>query len=322
MLLIDFPPSDERGRIDCEKSVNALIDAAGMHGKQPIVCTTLSETFPETTRRHAIARGCPPLQGLESGLDAYVAGAWQARRRTEVAARREQIELPAVRPLSGEARLLEEAVAKQRLRAFGLTVPAGRVTDAAGAAAAAAEIGFPVVAKVARPVLAHKTEAGAVALNLTSGDAVSAAIAAMDSALARHQPGMKAERFLIEKQVTGAVAELIIGVKRDEMFGLGLLVGAGGILVEMVRDAANLLLPTDRDAIEQAIRGLRIAKLLAGYRGKPAADIDAVIDAVAAVAAFAERHRDGLVELDVNPLLVLPKGHGVVAVDALVVMAD
>jgi acyl-CoA synthetase (NDP forming) len=175
---------------------------------------------------------------------------------------------------------------------------------------------------VAQPVLAHKTEAGAVALNLTTGTAVDAAIAAISAAVARYQPGLKPERFLIEKQVTNAVAEMIIGVKRDPAFGLVLVVGAGGILVEMAQDAASLLLPTDRADVERAIRGLKVAKLLAGYRGKPAADIDAVVDAVLAVAGFAEAHRDRLGELDVNPLLVLPEGQGAVAVDALIVMAE
>ena len=143
----------------------------------------------------------------------------------------------------------------------------------------------------------------------------------MSAAISRYQPGLKAERFLIEKQVTNAVAEMIVGVKRDPGFGLVLVVGAGGILVEMVQDAASLLLPTDRAEVERAIRGLKVAKLLAGYRGKPAADVDAVIDAVMAVARFADAYRDRLVELDVNPLLVLPEGQGAVAVDALIVMS-
>ena len=112
MLLIDFPPSDERGRIDCEKSVNALIDAARANGKQPIVCTTLSETFPEEARQHAMAQGCPPMQGLEFGLDAFVAGVWQSRRKAEIAARRETVELPLAQKLPGQPQLLEEAVAK------------------------------------------------------------------------------------------------------------------------------------------------------------------------------------------------------------------
>jgi hypothetical protein len=109
-------------------------------------------------------------------------------------------------------------------------------------------------------------------------------------------------------------------VKRDPQFGLALVVGAGGILVEMVQDSAMLLLPTDRSAIERAVGGLKIARLLRGYRGRPAGDIGAVVEAVAAIAAFAEAHRGNLLELDVNPLMVLRQG--AVAVDALVVLAD
>ena len=322
LLILDYPPTDERGRADCDKSVDALLAAARANGKQPIVCTTLQETLPEATRARLIAAGCPPIQGLEDALTAFAKAARQAQRRTEIRSGSVTAALASTDAVSDRLRLLTEWDAKQELKAHGLTIPSARLVDAAGAAAAASEIGFPVVAKVAQPVLAHKTEAGAVALNLTTGTAVDAAIAAISAAVARYQPGLKAERFLIEKQVTNAVAEMIIGVKRDPAFGLVLVVGAGGILVEMAQDAASLLLPTDRADVERAIRGLKVAKLLAGYRGKPAADIDAVVDAVLAVAGFAEAHRDRLGELDVNPLLVLPEGQGAVAVDALIVMAE
>jgi acyl-CoA synthetase (NDP forming) len=201
-------------------------------------------------------------------------------------------------------------------------VPKAALAAPAEAAQAATSIGFPVVAKLAKPVLAHKTEAGAVALNIGDGAALTSAIERMTKSVAAYKPGYVAEQFLIEKQMTGAVAELIIGVKRDDPFGLVLVIGAGGILVEMVEDAATLLLPVTRDAVAEAVQGLRVAKLLRGYRGKPAGDIDAVVDAVMAVAAFAEAHRDKLVELDVNPLLVMPKGQGAIAVDALVVMGE
>jgi acetate---CoA ligase (ADP-forming) len=322
MLILDYPPTDERGRADCDKSVNALMEAAHLNGKQPIVCTTLQETLPPATRERLIAAGCPPIQGLEDALTAFAMAARQTRRAREIRSGGATATLAPMHAVPGEAHLLAEWDAKRELKAHGLTIPSARLVDASSAAAAAAEIGFPVVAKVAQPILAHKTEAGAVALNLTTGAAVEAAIAGMRAAIARYRPGLQAERFLIERQVTNAVAEMIIGVKRDPSFGLVLVIGAGGILVEMVQDAANLLLPTDRANVERAIRGLKIAKLLAGYRGKPAADIDAVADAVMAVAGFAEAHRDRLVELDVNPLLVLPKGEGVVAVDALIVMAE
>ena len=322
MLVLDYPPSDERGRADCDKSVNALLVAARRTGKQAIVCTTLQETLPEETRRRLIEAGCPPMQGLEDALTAFALAARQARRLRDIRNGKGTAMMADVTTPRGETRLLSEWDAKRALAAHGLRVPDGRLVAAEAAAAVAAAIGFPVVAKVAVPVLAHKTEAGAVSLNLRDGAAVGAAVAAMGAAVARYKPGLTAERFLIEKQVTNAVAELIVGVKRDPSFGLVLVVGAGGILVEMVQDADSLLLPTDGAEVERAIRGLKVAKLLAGYRGKPGGDIAAVVDAVMAVAAFAEAHRDRLLELDVNPLLVLPQGQGALAVDALVVLAD
>jgi acyl-CoA synthetase (NDP forming) len=322
MLVLDYPPTDERGRADCDKSVNALLAAAGRHGKQPIVCTTLQETLPEEARRRLIAAGCPPMQGLEDALTAFAGAARQAQRVRQISSRHVTTIPPTPAAPSGEVTLLAEADAKRALASHGLVVPKSRLTSADEAPAAAAAIGFPVVVKVARPVLAHKTEAGAVSLDLADGAAVRAAIEAMSAAVARYQPGLAAEQFLIEKQVTNAVAELIVGVKRDPSFGLVLVIGAGGILVEMVQDAASLLLPTDRAEVERAIRGLKVAKLLAGFRGRPAGDVAAVIDAVMAVAGFAEAHRDRLIELDVNPLLVLPRGQGAVAVDALVALAQ
>jgi succinyl-CoA synthetase beta subunit len=201
-----------------------------------------------------------------------------------------------------------------------LGVPEAQVVPPAQAAKAAAELGFPLVLKVAEPVLAHKTEAGAVAVNLKSAADVEAALQRMGASLAQYKPGAVIAKVLVEKMVSDVVAELIIGVKRDPQFGLALVIGAGGILVEMVQDSAMLLLPTDRAAIERAIDSLKISKLLKGYRGRPAGDLRAVANAVAAVAAFAEAHRGNLLELDVNPLMVLK--NGAVAVDALVVLAE
>jgi hypothetical protein len=117
--------------------------------------------------------------------------------------------------------------------------------------------------------------------------------------------------------ITGAVAELIVGVTRDPQFGLGLVIGAGGILTELLQDSRTLLLPTNRNEIEIALKSLKVWKLITGYRGK-SGDADATIAAIESIARFAEAHADTLEELDVNPLLVLPKG--AIAVDALVKM--
>ena len=115
--------------------------------------------------------------------------------------------------------------------------------------------------------------------------------------------------------VTGAVAELIIGLKSDPQFGPALVIGAGGILTELLKDTVTLLLPTSRSEIERALKSLKVWKLIEGFRGK-SGDGKAVVDAAEAVARFAAAHQDRLEELDVNPLIAGPKG--CVAVDALV----
>ncbi|HEX6015223.1 MAG TPA: acetate--CoA ligase family protein, partial [Geminicoccaceae bacterium] len=114
------------------------------------------------------------------------------------------------------------------------------------------------------------------------------------------------------------VAELIVGVSRDPQLGLCLVVGAGGVLVELLDDRALLLLPTTEEAVRAAVLGLRATPLLQGFRGRPAGDIEAAVTAALAVARFAQAHADRLAELDVNPLIVRPAGKGAVAADVLV----
>jgi succinyl-CoA synthetase beta subunit len=191
-----------------------------------------------------------------------------------------------------------------------VSVPASVVTaDAAELPGLAVELGFPVVLKALGGGLAHKSEVGGVVVDLDSTDAVRRAAAGM--------AGL-AERFLLERMVPDALLELLVGVQRDPRLGLGLTLGAGGVLVELVDDTATLLLPATRNQIRAALTGLRVGPVLEGFRGRPA-DLEAVVTAVEAVAAFAVDHAAQLLELEVNPLLVLPDG--AVAVDALIRLA-
>ncbi|MDA1072720.1 MAG: acetate--CoA ligase family protein, partial [Proteobacteria bacterium] len=183
----------------------------------------------------------------------------------------------------------------------------GLVTDAAGAPRAAETLGFPVAVKLVSAALPHKSEAGAVALGLASPLEVARAVAEMTVSV-KARAGIDAENFLVERLVTGAVAELLVGVRRVEGFGLALTIAGGGTMVELLRDATTLLLPASRAEIAEALGGLKVAQLLAGWRGKPAGDVEAAIDAIAAIAQFALAQRDSLIELDVNPLIVTPKG--------------
>ncbi len=127
-----------------------------------------------------------------------------------------------------------------------------------------------------------------------------------------------ASGYLVEKMIGKPVAEIIVGALRDPVAGPVLTIGAGGILVELLDDSAILTLPTSENAIREAISGLKINKLLEGYRGGPKGDVEALVAAVAAVASYVAADAAKLTELDINPIMVLPQGSGTLAVDALI----
>lgn len=319
MLILDFVIDGAASERACNIAVSALIAAAGRHGKMPIVTATLPELLPKAVRDGIIARGGAPLQGLPEALAAFAAAARFAAYRRKIATEpMTALYLPDLPALGEERLLLGEAEAKAKLSAYGLAVPKGAIVSPEDAPAKAREIGFPVVLKIADPVIAHKTEAGAVAVNLGDSAAVEAALARMGRSLAAYRPGARIERVLVERMIGDVVAELILGIKRDPQFGLILVIGAGGILVEMVEDSVTLLLPTSAAEIEAALSHLKIGKVLAGYRGRPGADRAAILRAAMSLVDFAEAHRDSLVELDVNPLMATPTG--AIAADALIVM--
>jgi succinyl-CoA synthetase beta subunit len=205
----------------------------------------------------------------------------------------------------GEPRLLDEAESKRLLAAHGLAIPHGRVVATAHeATGAATALGYPVALKALG--IAHKTEAGAVALNLADADAVAEAAWRMPVG----------RGLLVERMVAGVVAELILGVLRDPAHGLALTIGAGGVLAELMFDTATLMMPATEEEVRAALAGLRVAPLLRGFRGRAPGDVEAALRAAMAVQDFALANADRLLELDVNPLIVTPDG--AVAADALV----
>ena len=203
---------------------------------------------------------------------------------------------------------LSEHEAKQRLGAAGVAVPAGVVVAAEQAATAAAGIGYPVVVKATG--IAHKTEAAGVAVGLEGPEEAAAA--------ARLIAG-DGGAVLVEPCVTSAVAELLVSVRSAPPIGMLLTLGAGGTLAELLDDTVNLLLPAPAGDVLEALRRLRIWPVLDGHRGRPAAAVDAVVAAVAALGALVRDDRS-IVEVEINPLVVTP--HAAVAVDALMLVAE
>jgi acetyl-CoA synthetase len=306
LLVLDFPQTDNATIEGWDEVVNAFIAAHAQRRAPAIVVSSMPELMPTRVARRLLAAGIAPMQGLREAAVAIAAAALIGTRARAL----DGVEvLSRPIPLSGGPEtMLDEIAAKAALAAFGLGIPPGaRAFDADEAVSRAEAIGYPVVLKAVSEHLAHKTEQGAVKLSLANAHQVREAIGVLS-------PRFK--RFLVEKMVTGGLAELIVGVTRDAQFGLSLTVGAGGILVELLADTATLLLPTTRADIEQALRGLRCFALLDGYRGRPRANIERVVDAIAAVAAFAEANARCLVELDVNPLIAC--AHEATAVDALI----
>ena len=205
-------------------------------------------------------------------------------------------------------RVLDEAESKAFLAEKGIPIPAGQVVEGVeGAVAAADELGYPVVVKALG--LAHKTDVDGVRLNLRNADEVSAAVKDCSSL---------SENYLVEKMITGVVAELIVGVALDEQFGPYLLLGGGGILVEMMKDSVSLLLPTTREQVLHALGQLKCAPLFKGFRGAQLADLEAAADVIMAITEMVEDDPSAIVELDINPLMLLAEGQGVVAADAFI----
>ena len=208
---------------------------------------------------------------------------------------------------------LAEHDGKHALTTFGVRIPRAHVVPANQAAATAESLGFPIVIKTASASLEHKSDVGGVVVNIrTRAEAEAAA-----GRLAR-----LSDTLLVEEMVADGVAEILIGMTVDPQFGQVMVLGAGGILTELLRDTVTLLPPFSATAIESALKRLTVWKLLAGYRGKPPGDVPALVETALACGHYAEANVNTLVELDINPVIVRPLGQGAVAVDALIRLAQ
>lgn len=325
LLVVDYPPAGSPYKdTTAQEAMDRALAAAGQAAGKPVFHASVnSGGITLEAGAQMIGLGIVPLQGLHDAAE--VIAKWVAhcaRISADAADGRASFEtlVPyAASPLAGAARTVNEAESKRRLAAFGLPVPAGEELSLAQVAGLPERFDTPMVLKVLHDDLPHKTEVGGVALNLRGRDEAISAARRMIDIVARHSPPVRLERFLLEPMQPSPLAELIVGVKRDPLFGMVLVIGAGGVLVELLKDATPLLLPVGRHDVEAALRGLKSFALLDGFRGRPAADLDPIIDAIMAIAAYAGEHRDTLAELDVNPLMV--GENSVVAVDALIVEA-
>lgn len=311
-FMLDFPPEGKADAASFDAAIDAYIAASHGAPSRVALISSLPETLSARVRKHCLAGGIVPLQGQREALEALASAAavgisWRSGPgvRLDLPAGAAQPQLTA----AAQARSLSEADGKAALAAHGVGVPRSHLVAPAQAASCAERLGFPVVIKAVGAHLEHKTEVGGVALNLRN---------AADAAEAARRLSALSDTLLVEEMISDGVAEILVGLIRDPQFGQVLVLGAGGVLTELLADSVTLLPPFTRDSIGRALRGLKVAKLLEGFRGKPRGDVEALIDLIEGVVRYAAAERSTLLEIDVNPVIVRPAGRGALAVDALV----
>ena len=304
LLVLDFPRADRCDDADWQTARDAFATAMGAAGSKGVIVATLGENLSEARAAEMIALGIAPLAGVREALAAIdcAASIGVAWRSTAPA----RILQPGCLP--HDPVVLDEAASKALLATFGVEVPAGGVARDEDAAVGIAEsVGGAVAVKALG--IAHKTERRAVRLALREPREIRQAT---------RELLCLGDAVLVERFAPDIVVELLVGLSRDPQLGLMLTIGSGGTLVELLGDSVTLLLPVTEGEVRDALARLRCAPLLDGHRGREAADVDAAVEAILAIARFAAEHNSRLEELDVNPLGVGPKGKGAVALDALI----
>ena len=307
MLVLDFPREDRCNLETWDPAVNAITRAIDKTQAPTAVVASLPESLPEKIATDLVGMGVAPLCGIRQALDAA-----QAASQIGAAWRRPLFEKALPGPgshLEQPVENLDEAHAKSEIESFGVGVPRGeRVASIDALKNAAESLTYPLVLKACDAALLHKSDAGAVMVGIEDFDGL---VAGAETLFSRYPS------LLVEEMITDTVCELIVGVRQDPVIGPWMMIGSGGIYAELLGDTRVTLLPARDDEFETMINSLKIHPLLNGYRGSEAGDVSALLATLQSVSDFVMKRRESLVELEINPLLVRPKGKGVCAVDAV-----
>ena len=300
-------PRDDRSKL----MLGQALDVLGPHRKAGAV-VPVSGYPQEAGFERARELGIPVLRSLRAATT--LIGKVRAARRPVAPPGVPGKNLPDLPP----GPLVDEVRSKAVLAALGIPVPASRVaTRVEEVLPLARELGGAVVVKGLAEGVAHKSELGLVALALATPEAARQATIDM----VRRAEGLAFRGFLVEAMAPRGV-EVVLGIKRDADFGPVLMFGLGGVAVELFRDVAFGTCPLSPEGARELVSLTKASALLAGFRGQPAADLDALVEAMVRLSQFASRHADRLAEMDVNPLVVLPKGRGVMALDAVIACSE
>jgi len=306
MLLLDWPRTQESEQKEWDLTLLALSDAISGTGEKAIVLASIADCMPKRIIKKCQKYGIAPMIGMDICLKAL-----NHSYRIGLAFENSSMQsIEILRSLSHPSKIsnLTEFEGKKLLKKYDVPIPDGEiVTSTSEALMAAEKIHYPLTLKVSNADLAHKTELGAVLLDIN--DPIVLEKACQD--LFKIGPSL-----LLEKMVQDSVTELIIGMANDPIFGKYIIIGSGGILVELFKDTIPLLFPVSREDVSLALSKLKVFPIIKGFRNNPEGDIEAIINCVMSVVKLI--NENDIIELDINPLLVLKRGNGVIAVDALI----
>lgn len=292
-LVLDFPRQDRCHGKGWQETLKAFVAATKLTGSRSAVVSLLSDNLSEIESENLCREGIIPLHGMQEALFA-----------TEICADiAERWNAPYPLPIITGPKKLDSVVSandqdiRKTLETYGIPFPKvfffANIEDISKNAEI---LDFPVVLKT--PGLMHKSDKGGVVLNLNSRESLLEAVSRLDPSCG----------FMVEKQVSNGLAEILIGVTNDSSTGLMLTLGSGGIYSELWQDTQHLLLPTTAEDISRILKKLKIWPLLEGYRGKPGGDIDCLVRAITGVIDFAVQNHETLVEIEINPFISLAKG--------------
>ncbi|WP_109212234.1 MULTISPECIES: acetate--CoA ligase family protein [Microbacterium] len=310
----NFPPQGVGDPAAYFQPIDALGAAVAGREIAAVELAPLADSFPADARDRATHAGLAPMQGLEECMAALRHGLWWHRRHTDLL--EVDLSVPVSSPSATIRRdhALNEAEAKAMLAAAGVCVPDSRVVTTESVVAAADELGYPVVIKALDARLLHKTEVGAVRVGLRSATEVRDAIEDMRRDMARLAPEVALREVLVEVMAQDVVGEVMVSVTQDPSVGIVMMLAGGGVEAELWNDSFLLAPPFTRGEIVRALDRLKVAARLRGWRGRPAADMDRLIDTIERIGDCALS--TGSVDIEINPLLV--GRHNVTAVDAVV----
>ncbi len=292
----------------------AFAEAAKSQGIPAAICSTLPENFDKEVREKLISWGVTPLQGIHEGLNAISnAVTWGEKKK---GLKENPYELLLQGEESGYCSYMTEFEAKETFRKAGFLVPKGVLVKEEQVLSAANQIGFPVVLKMMSPYLSHKTEFGAVALNLRNDVELRNSLIKMKKTVSEAKQEAITDEFLIEKMENKPVAEIVVAVRRDSQFGLVLTLGSGGIFTDLVSDYSVLLLPTDSKKILKTLNNLKAGKLINGFRGQEKCDYNPILGTILDLCRFLTNQNMDIYELEINPLFVYRKS--VKIIDSLI----